>query len=84
MELCKHVQTKFVPSGALLFGPGFKNDSIYVVRNGRLKVFIIEPVSECSGFFSDLLFNSLRPIACIHTQYFFTFPTIARIQDSHC
>ena len=66
MELCKHVQTKFVPSGALLFGPGFIDDSIYVVRNGRLKVFIIEPVSECSDFFSDLLF--LRPIACIHTQ----------------
>lgn len=45
MELCKHVQTKFVPSGAILFRPGLKDDSIYVVKNGRLKVYIIEPVS---------------------------------------
>lgn len=46
MELCKHVETKFVPAGAILFRPGLKDDSIYVVRNGRLKVYIIQPVSS--------------------------------------
>ena len=45
MELCKHVQTKFVPAGEILFKPGLKDDSIYVVRNGCLKVYIIQPVS---------------------------------------
>lgn len=45
MELCKHVETKFVPTGAILFRPGLSDDSIYVVRNGRLKVYIIQPVS---------------------------------------
>lgn len=45
MELCKHVETKFVPSGAILFRPGQIDDSIYVVKNGLLKVYIIERVS---------------------------------------
>ena len=45
MELCKHVETKFVPSGAILFRPGQTDDSIYVVRNGRLRVYIVERVS---------------------------------------
>ena len=45
MELCKHVDTKFVPSGAILFRPGLLDDSIYVVRNGRLKVYLMEAVS---------------------------------------
>ena len=44
MELCKHVETTFVPSGAILFRPGQLDDSIYVVKNGRLKVYIMEPV----------------------------------------
>ncbi|XP_019852919.1 PREDICTED: patatin-like phospholipase domain-containing protein 7 isoform X2 [Amphimedon queenslandica] len=42
MELCKHVETKFVPSGAILFRPGQVDDSIYVVQNGKLHVFLIE------------------------------------------
>ena len=45
MELCKHVETKFVPSGAILFRPGQTDDSIYVVRNGRLRVYIVERVN---------------------------------------
>ena len=44
MELCKHVETTFVPSGAILFRPGQLDDSIYVVKNGRLKVYIMELV----------------------------------------
>jgi lysophospholipid hydrolase len=46
MELCKHVETTFVPSGAILFRPGQLDDSIYVVKNGRLKVYIMESVRE--------------------------------------
>jgi len=38
------VETKFVPAGAILFRPGQVDDSIYVVRNGKLKVYIIEQV----------------------------------------
>ena len=44
MELCKHVETTFVPSGAILFRPGQLDDSIYVVKNGRLRVYVIESV----------------------------------------
>ena len=46
IELCKHVETKFVPAGAILFRPGQVDDSIYVVRNGKLKVYIIEQVGR--------------------------------------
>ena len=46
MELCKHVETKFVPSGAILFRPGQIDDSIYVVRNGLLRVYIVERVTQ--------------------------------------
>lgn len=42
MEICKHVETKFVPSGAILFRPGQVDDSIYVVQNGKLQVFLVE------------------------------------------
>ena len=45
MEMCKHVETKFVPSGAILFRPGQTDDSIYVVRNGLLRVYIAERVT---------------------------------------
>lgn len=38
------METKFVPAGAILFRPGQVDDSIYVVRNGKLKVYIIEQV----------------------------------------
>jgi lysophospholipid hydrolase len=42
MQLCKHVETKFVPAGAILFRPGQVDDSIYVVQNGKLNVFLVE------------------------------------------
>ncbi|XP_068740999.1 patatin-like phospholipase domain-containing protein 7 isoform X2 [Montipora capricornis] len=41
-ELCKYIQTKFVPANALLFRPGQTDDSIYVVQSGKLCVSIIE------------------------------------------
>ncbi|PFX22568.1 Patatin-like phospholipase domain-containing protein 7 [Stylophora pistillata] len=44
-ELCKYIQTKFVPANALLFRPGQHDDSIYVVQSGKLSVSIIEKVS---------------------------------------
>ncbi|KAK2568031.1 Patatin-like phospholipase domain-containing protein 6 [Acropora cervicornis] len=41
-ELCKYIQTKFVPANTLLFRPGQTDDSIYVVQSGKLCVSIIE------------------------------------------
>lgn len=55
MELCKHVETKFIPTGDVLFRPGLKDDSIYVIRNGRLKVYIIQQVVWTVYCTSDLL-----------------------------
>ncbi|XP_022085231.1 neuropathy target esterase-like isoform X1 [Acanthaster planci] len=43
LELCRSVETKFVPAGAFLFRRGQPDDSIFVVQCGRLCVFITEP-----------------------------------------
>ncbi|XP_077986845.1 patatin-like phospholipase domain-containing protein 7 isoform X2 [Glandiceps talaboti] len=43
LELCRHMETKFVPAGAFLFRKGQIDDSIYVVQSGQLSVFITEP-----------------------------------------
>ncbi|XP_038063814.1 patatin-like phospholipase domain-containing protein 7 isoform X2 [Patiria miniata] len=43
LELCRSVETKFVPAGAFLFRRGQPDDSIFVVQSGRLCVFITEP-----------------------------------------
>ncbi|XP_013380696.1 patatin-like phospholipase domain-containing protein 7, partial [Lingula anatina] len=42
LELCKHMECKFVASGNLLFKIGESDDSIYVVQNGKIRVFITE------------------------------------------
>ncbi|KAI6653531.1 Neuropathy target esterase [Oopsacas minuta] len=42
MELCKSVETQFVPAGAWLFRPGNKEDSIYVVFKGKIGIHILE------------------------------------------
>ncbi|KAJ7389184.1 Neuropathy target esterase [Desmophyllum pertusum] len=41
-ELCKYIQTKFVPANTLLFRPGQIDDSIYVVQSGKLCVSVVE------------------------------------------
>ncbi|XP_033114501.1 patatin-like phospholipase domain-containing protein 7 isoform X2 [Anneissia japonica] len=46
LELCRSVESKFVPAGASLFRRGQSDDSIYVVQSGRLKVYITEPSGE--------------------------------------
>ena len=66
MELCKHVETKFVPSGAILFRPGQTDDSIYVVRNGLLRVYIVERVM-CIYMTAIHLPSTLYSTHCIHT-----------------
>ncbi|XP_071947843.1 patatin-like phospholipase domain-containing protein 7 [Antedon mediterranea] len=46
LELCRSVESKFIPAGASLFRRGQSDDSIYVVQSGRLKVYITEPSGE--------------------------------------
>ena len=48
LELCRAVETKFVPAGAFLFKSGQPDDSIFVVQSGRLVVYITEQVSSPS------------------------------------
>ncbi|XP_033643648.1 neuropathy target esterase-like isoform X2 [Asterias rubens] len=43
LELCRSVETKFLPAGAFLFRRGQADDSIFVVQSGRLCVYITEP-----------------------------------------
>lgn len=51
LELCKYIEYSTVPAGNLLFSIGELDDSIYVVQNGRVQVFVTEPV----GLFMDIL-----------------------------
>ena len=55
MALCKNVETKFVPAGALLFRPGQVDNSIYVVKSGRLSVFIVEQVSTYVNYIFKMI-----------------------------
>ncbi|XP_065179581.1 patatin-like phospholipase domain-containing protein 7 [Sycon ciliatum] len=43
LELCKHLETCFLPAGATLFRVGQLDDSIYVVQSGKLHVVITDP-----------------------------------------
>ena len=42
MELCKSVETQFVPAGAWLFRPGNREDSIFVVHTGKIGIHVLE------------------------------------------
>ena len=42
IELCKSVETQFVPAGAWLFRPGNKEDSIFVVQRGKIGIHVLE------------------------------------------
>lgn len=88
MELCKHVETKFVPAGAILFRPGQPDDSIYVVRNGRLKVYIMEldgselPLKEAGTGDSIHSMLSILDAVTGHTKQFKSVAARA-IRDSY-
>ena len=77
MELCKHVETKFVPSGAILFRPGQIDDSIYVVRNGLLRVYIVERVTQqhCATTMHEILhqFALCTQTIYLHTEVMYTY-----------
>ncbi|XP_006818777.1 patatin-like phospholipase domain-containing protein 7 [Saccoglossus kowalevskii] len=42
LELCRHMETKFIMAGSYLFRKGQPDDSIYVVQSGKLSVYISE------------------------------------------
>ena len=42
MELCKSVETLFIPAGAWLFRPGNREDSIFVVHKGKIGIHVLE------------------------------------------
>ncbi|XP_054724665.1 neuropathy target esterase sws-like isoform X1 [Uloborus diversus] len=42
LELCKHIEALHVSAGSLLFSIGDPDDSIYVVQNGKLVVYVTE------------------------------------------
>ncbi len=60
------METKFVPTGELLFKPGLMDDSIYVVKNGCLKVFILEPVGGTWGVACGIcVYRRSRFVHCV-------------------
>lgn len=40
MELCRHLEIVNMPAGSILFQPGDKDDTMYVVKSGRIVVYI--------------------------------------------
>ncbi|KAL3874288.1 hypothetical protein ACJMK2_037327 [Sinanodonta woodiana] len=42
LELCKHMETLFIPAGNFLFKVGDPDNCIYVVQNGKINVYICE------------------------------------------
>jgi len=43
LELCKYMESRFVPAGSYVFQVGDTDDSIYVVQSGEINLFINEP-----------------------------------------
>ncbi|KAL4238128.1 Neuropathy target esterase [Mactra antiquata] len=46
LELCKHMEAKFVPAGSYLFKIGDEDNCIYVVQSGKINVYITEEGTE--------------------------------------
>ncbi|XP_052766241.1 patatin-like phospholipase domain-containing protein 7 isoform X3 [Mya arenaria] len=46
LELCRHMESKFVPAGSYLFRIGDQDDCIYVVQSGKINVYISEGGSD--------------------------------------
>ena len=46
LELCRFMESRFVPAGTYLFRIGEMDNSIFVVQSGKLNVFMTEPVSN--------------------------------------
>ncbi|CAB4040687.1 Patatin-like phospholipase domain-containing 7 [Paramuricea clavata] len=42
IELCKHIETKFLPANTVLSSEGVVDSNIYVVQSGLLVVSIVE------------------------------------------
>ncbi|XP_028394632.1 patatin-like phospholipase domain-containing protein 7 isoform X3 [Dendronephthya gigantea] len=42
IELCKHIETKFLPANTVLSSEGVADSNIYVVQSGQLVVYIVE------------------------------------------
>lgn len=59
LELCKHIESNYVPCGCLLFSIGEPDDSIYVVQNGKLVIY----VTEASG--NEFTLKEVGPGECI-------------------
>ena len=45
LELCRFMESRFVPAGTHLFSIGDQDDSIFVVQTGRVNVYICDHVS---------------------------------------
>jgi lysophospholipid hydrolase len=63
LELCRFMESRFLPAGAYLFRVGDPDDSIYVVQSGCVEVRIAEPqdgVDYCVKVFAYVLLTLLR------------------------
>lgn len=80
IDLCKFIQVVTVEEGEFIFKIGDPDDSIYVLRNGRVKVFLTEPdggeltLKESVGGDSIVSLLSVMDALTGHTM---TFKTVS-------
>jgi hypothetical protein len=74
LELCRFMESRFLPAGTYLFRVGDPDDSIYVVQSGCVEVRIAEPqdgVDYCVKVFANKFFKKkIGYVHCIHFHRF--------------
>ncbi|XP_074654030.1 patatin-like phospholipase domain-containing protein 6 [Tubulanus polymorphus] len=88
LELCRFVESKFIPAGSLMFRVGEPDDSIFVVQSGKINVFITEAdgtesiIKEVSTGDSIHSLLSILDVITGHPAPYKTVSAVAHV-DSH-
>eukprot|EP00112_Aurelia_sp_Birch-Aquarium-sp1_P004396 Seg1497.1 transcript_id=Seg1497.1/GoldUCD/mRNA.D3Y31 product="Patatin-like phospholipase domain-containing protein 7" protein_id=Seg1497.1/GoldUCD/D3Y31 len=81
-ELCKHIESKHVPAGTLLFRPGQMDDCLYIVQSGQLNLYLVDKTGNelCLKTVNagDNIHSVLHILDAIRGSADFRFSIIAR------
>uniref|UniRef100_A0A7M5WZ26 lysophospholipase n=1 Tax=Clytia hemisphaerica TaxID=252671 RepID=A0A7M5WZ26_9CNID len=54
-ELCKHIVTKILPKGKILFKPGNMEEAIYIVQTGQINLYLVDKKG------TEMLLKEVKP-----------------------